>query len=143
MDLASTSAAGLIETIVDGCTTLGSNNAYSPGCLVLALNPDHARLLHAEGYDKHRLRCEIHASAGIPRAQVLRRGLSGIGPKDGASGLQKVTRSPADVEIVVAGGKGGHSALILPWALNSDPVYEAVRLPDGNYATTLKQFQWR
>ncbi len=143
MDLASTRAAGLLETIIDCCTTLGSNNAYAPGCLVLMLNPDHARLLLDSGYDKHRLRNEIHASAGISRAQVSRRGLAGIGPKDGAAGLHKVTRSPEDVEIVVAGGKGGHSAVILPWALNSDPVYAAIRLPDGNFAKSLEQFRWR
>jgi len=143
MDLVSTTAEGLMETIVDCCTTLGSNNAYVSGCLVLVLNPDHARLLVAGGYHKERLRGEIHAAARIPREQLSRRGFVGIGPKAGAQGFHYVTRSPEDVAVVVAGGKGGHSAVILPWALHSDPIYEAVRLPDGRIAETLEQFETR
>jgi hypothetical protein len=143
MDLVSTSAEGLMETIVDCCTTLGSNNAYVPGCLVLVLNPDHARLLVAGGYHKERLRGEIHAAARIPREQLTRRGFVGIGPKAGAQGFHYVTRSPEDVEVVVAGGKGGHSAIILPWALHSDPIYEPVRLPDGRIAEMIEQFETR
>ena len=41
-----------------------------------------------------------------------------------------VTRSPEDVIVVVAGGKGGHSAVILPWALHSDAV--TVQVCDKN-----------
>lgn len=143
LDLGSTSAPNLLETIIDCCTTLGSNNAYVPGCLVVLLNPDHARLLYAGGYDKNRLRYEVHARAGISYRLLDKRGLVGITQTAGADGMQKITRSPADVEIVVGGGHGGHSAVILPWALNSDPVYEAVRLPGGGYAKTLEQFRWR
>lgn len=140
MDLVSTTAADLMDTIVDCCTTMGSNNAYVAGCLVLVLNPDHAQLLAGGGYDKERLRREVHERARIPGAQVARRGIVGVAPTSGQSGYHYVTRSPADVEIVVAGGRGGHSGVILPWALHSDPVYEAVRLPDGSAAQSLEQF---
>lgn len=140
MDLVSTTAESLMETVVACCTTLGSNNAYVPGCLVLVLNPDHARLLFDSGYDKDRLRREIHASARISRGQLSKRGLVGIGPKDGVAGFHCVTRSPSDVEVVVGGGRGGHSAVILPWALHSDPIYEPVRLPNGKFAESLEQF---
>jgi hypothetical protein len=143
MDLVSTTASALMETIVDCCTTLGSNNAYVAGCLVLVLNPDHVRLLAAGGYDKDRLRREIHERARIPHAQVATRGIVGITPSARADGFHYVTRSPADVEVVVAGGEGGHSGVILPWALRSDPVYEAVRLPNGNIAESVEQFYAR
>ncbi len=143
MDLVSTTAADLMETIIDCCTTMGSNNAYVAGCLVLVLNPDHARLLADGGYDKARLRREIHARARIPHAQVARRGIVGVAPTQGEAGFHAVTRSPADVEIVVAGGRGGHSGVILPWALYSDPVYEPLRLPDGRLAESLEQFTTR
>jgi hypothetical protein len=143
MDLVSTTAADLMDTIVDCCTTMGSNNAYVAGCLVLVLNPDHAQLLAGGGYDKHRLRREVHQRARIPHAQVSRRGIVGVAPAEGEAGYHYVTRSPADVEIVVAGGRGGHSGVILPWALHSDPVYEAVRLPDGSAAESVEQFRRR
>ena len=141
LDLVSTSAAHLLETIIDCCTTLGSNNAYMPGNLVLLLNPDHARLLADDGYDKQRLRDEIHRAARVKTALLAGRGLGGIRPNNETAEYQQVTRSPDDIVIVVGGGKGGHSAVILPWALHSDAVYEAVRLPDGNYAKHIADFR--
>jgi hypothetical protein len=141
MDLASTTAQGLMETIIDCCTTLGSNNAYVPGALVLVLNPDHARMLREGGYDKDRIRREVHAGARVELARLGSRGLVSIANADrDAGGMRHVTRTPADTEVVVAGGRGGHSAVILPWALHSDPVYEGVRLPDGKLATRLDEF---
>jgi hypothetical protein len=140
MDLVSTTATDLMDTIVDCCTTLGSNNAYVAGCLVLVLNPDHVRLLSSGGYDKARLRREIHQRARVPFDKVASRGIVGIKPSAAPDGFHYVTRSPADVEIVVAGGEGGHSGVILPWALRSEPVYEAVRLADGSAATSIDAF---
>jgi hypothetical protein len=140
MDLVSTTASALLETIVACCTTLGSNNAYVAGSLVLVLNPDHVRLLASGGYDKERLRREIHQRARIAGELVTSRGIVGVKPKVEADGFHYVTRSPDDIEIIVAGGEGGHSGVILPWALHSEAVYEAVRLPDGRVAESLDQF---
>jgi len=141
MDVVSTTADALLETIVHCCTTLGSNNAYVASTLVLVLNPDHARLLVAGGYDKNRLRREIHERARIPGAQIAKRGIVGITPKTDADGFHYVTRSPADVQIIVAGGEGGHSGVILPWGLHSEAVYEPVRLPDATVAVSIEQFR--
>ena len=87
------------------------------------------------------LREEIHRAARINTALLAGRGLGGIRPKNENAEYQQVTRSPDDIIIVVGGGKGGHSAVILPWALHSDAVYEAVRLPDGNYAKNIADFR--
>lgn len=141
MDLVSTTASALMETIVGCCTTLGSNNAYVASSLVLVLNPDHVRILQAGGYDKDRLRREVHERARIPGSLVANRGIVGITPKVDEDGFHYVTRSPADVEIVAAGGEGGHSGVILPWALHSEAVYEAVRLPGGEIAKSLERFR--
>jgi hypothetical protein len=140
MDLVSTTASALMETIVGCCTTVGSNNAYVAGSLVLVLNPDHVRLLASGGYDKDRLRREIHGRVRIAGELVANRGIVGVKPKVEADGFHYVTRSPADIEIIVAGGEGGHSGVILPWALHSEAVYEPVRLPDGRIAESLHQF---
>ena len=131
MDLVSTTARALMETLINCCTTLGSNNAYVASTLILVLNPDHVRLLCADGYDKDRLRREIHQRAKISGELVAKRGIVGVEPKIAADGFHYVTRSPADVEIVAAGGEGGHSGVILPWALHSEAVFEPVRLADA------------
>jgi hypothetical protein len=45
IDFLSLDGYDLLDTITHCCTTLGSNNAYMPGPLVICLTPDHAMLL--------------------------------------------------------------------------------------------------
>jgi hypothetical protein len=52
-----------------------------------------------------------------------------------------VTRSPKDVEMVVVGGRGGHSGVILPWALHSEAIVLPVTLPGGTAARSIEQFR--
>ena len=55
IDFLSLNGHDLLDTITPCCTTLGSNNAYMPGPMVVALTPDHGhdaeeRRLH-QGHD--------------------------------------------------------------------------------------------
>ena len=75
------------------------------------------------------------------RGWLRGRGIVGVTFTDDGQGNQRVTRSPEDVEVVVAGGKGGHSAVILPWSLHADPIHELVRLPDGQPARGIEAFR--
>jgi hypothetical protein len=52
-----------------------------------------------------------------------------------------VTRYPEDIEILVVGGRGGHSAIILPWALHSEAIVEKVVLPDGSIPVSIEAFK--
>ena len=52
-----------------------------------------------------------------------------------------VTRSPKDVEVVTIGGRGGHSGVILPWALHSEGCVEALTLPNGIVAKSIEDFK--
>lgn len=141
-DLLSPTADGLLETLLDCCTTLGSNNAYAPGSLILVLSPDHAALLAEGGWDKPRLRAAVHAGVHHGAARVRNRGIVPVRP-DGFADRDPlpVTRSAADVEIVVAGARGGHSAIILPWALHSEAVIAPVLLPDGGVPQSIEDFR--
>ena len=142
IDFLSTNAGDLMDTIVDSCTTLGSNNAYMPGTLLLALVPDHMELLRREGWDKDAIRRHIHERVHNETALVRNRGLSPARPKDFENRHpMPVTRSPKDVEVVVAGGRGGHSVVILPWALHSDAIVEPVLLPSGEQPDGIASFK--
>ena len=44
-------------------------------------------------------------------------------------------------EVVTIGGRGGHSGVILPWALHSEGCVEALTLPDGTIAKSLEDFK--
>lgn len=135
------SARGVAESLVDAASHLGANNAYVPGPLVVVLVPDHARIVADDGWTKADLRRFVHEEARWPRAALEGRGIEPVRP-DAMDGLDPVpvTRSPGDVQVVVAGGPGGHSAVIRPWAMHSEAVVEPVRGPDGAPARSLAAF---
>jgi len=144
IDFLSMTAGDLMDGIVDSCTTLGSNNSFMPGPLVVVATRDHAWLLDRDGWNKKRIREHIHAYAFHPVPMVRNRGLVPVRPPHFADKHpMPVTREPGDIEIVVAGGRGGHSSVILPWALHSEAIVEPVALPDGRTPASIEEFNTR
>lgn len=142
IDFLSLDGHDLLDTITACCTTLGSNNAYMPGPLVICLTPDHGMMLKKAGYTKEMIQEHIHQYVYHEVPMVRNRGLVPVRPKEWANRHPlPVTRSPKDVEVVVVGGRGGHSGVILPWALHSEGCVEALRLPDGTIAKSLEEFK--
>ena len=142
IDFLSLNGYDLLDTITDCCTTLGTNNAYIPGPLVLVLTPDHGMMLKNSGYTKDMIREHIHLRAVHDVPMVRNRGLVPVRPPGFANKHpMPVTRTPKDVEIVVVGGRGGHSGVILPWALHSEGITLPVTLPDGTVARSIEQFK--
>ncbi|MBN2243402.1 MAG: hypothetical protein JW793_12005 [Acidobacteria bacterium] len=142
IDFLSLDGHDLLDTLTDCCTTLGSNNAYIPGPLVLVLTPDHGMMLKNSGYTKDRIREHIHLRAVHDVPMVRSRGLVPVRPPEFADKHpMPVTRSPKDVEIVVVGGRGGHSGVILPWALHSESIVLPLTLPDGKIAKSIEEFK--
>lgn len=142
IDFLSLNGHDLLDTITHCCTTLGSNNAYIPGPLVVCVTPDHGKMLKEAGYTKDMIREHIHTYAYHEVPMVRNRGLVPVRPPEFENRHpMPVTRSPRDVEIVVVGGRGGHSAVILPWALHSEGILEPVALPDGTIAKSIEDFR--
>lgn len=142
IDFLSLNGHDLLDTITHCCTTLGSNNAYIPGPLVVCLTPDHGKMLKKAGYTKDMIREHIHTYAYHEVPMVRNRGLVPVRPPEFANRHpMPVTRSPKDVEVVVVGGRGGHSGVILPWALHSEGIVEPVTLPNGKRARSIEEFK--
>lgn len=142
IDFLSLNGHDLLDTITACCTTLGSNNAYMPGPLVVCLTPDHAMMLKKDGYTKEMSQEHIHQYVYHQTPMVNGRGLVPVRPKEWANRHPlPVTRTPKDVEVVTIGGRGGHSGVILPWALHSEGCVEALRLPDGTIAKSVEEFK--
>ena len=142
IDFLSLDGHDLLDTLTDCCTTLGSNNAYIPGPLVLVLTPDHGMMLRKAGYTKDMLREHIHLRAVHDVPMVRGRGLVPVRPPEFADKHpMPVTRTPKDIEIVVVGGRGGHSGVILPWALHSEDIVLPVSLPNGKIARSIEEFK--
>jgi hypothetical protein len=142
IDFLSMDGHDLLDTIAACCTTLGSNNAYMPGPMVICLTPDHAIMLEKSGYTKRMIQEHIHTYVYHQVPMVRDRGLVPVRPADFANRHpMPVTRFPEDVEIVTIGGRGGHSGVILPWALHSEGCVEPVALPDGRIAKSIEEFK--
>jgi len=142
IDFLSLNGHDLLDTITACCTTLGSNNAYMPGPLMVCLTPDHGMMLKKDGYTKEMIQEHIHQYVYHQVPMVRNRGLVPVRPKEWENRHPlPVTRTPKDVEIVCIGGRGGHSGVILPWALHSEGCVEAVRLPDGTVAKSIEDFK--
>ncbi len=142
IDFLSMTPGDLLDTIVGSATTLGSNNAYMPGPMIVLVTPDHGRLLARDGMTKDMIRQHIHERAHHEVPMVRNRGLLPVRPPDFANRHpMPVTRSPKDIEVVVGGNRGGHSAVILPWALHSDAVVLPVLLPDGKVPKSIEDFR--
>jgi hypothetical protein len=144
IDFLSTTAKDLLDTFIGSCTTLGSNNAYITGNLILVLTQDYAWILEREGWDKDKIRRHIHKNVHHKASTVRNRGIMPVRP-EGFDKLDPipVTRSASDVEVVVAGGRGGHAAVILPWALHSEAIVEPVLLADGTVPASIADFKRR
>lgn len=142
IDFLSLNGHDLLDTITACCTTLGSNNAYMPGPLVVCLTPDHAMMLKKDGYTKEMIQEHIHQYVYHQTPMVNGRGLMPVRPKEWVNRHPlPVTRFPRDVEVVTIGGRGGHSGVVLPWALHSEGCVEALRLPDGTIAGSIEDFR--
>jgi len=141
IDFLSMDGHDLLDTITHCCTTLGSNNAYMPGPLIICLTPDHAMMLKKSGYTKEMIREHIHTYVYHEVPMVRNRGLMPVRPESFKNRHpMPVTRSPRDVEVVVIGGRGGHSGVILPWALHSEGIVEPITLPNGKIAKSINEF---
>ena len=142
IDFLSLDGHDLLDTITHCCTTLGSNNAYMPGPMVICLTPDHGMLLKKSGYTKEMIQEHIHTYCYHEVPMVRNRGLVPVRPESFKNRHpMPVTRSPKDVEIVVIGGRGGHDGIILPWALHSEGCIEPIALPDGTIAKSIEEFK--
>ena len=142
IDFLSLNGHDLLDTLTDCCSTLGSNNAYMPGPLVMCLTPDHAMMLKKDGYSKRDIQEHIHQYVYHDNAMVNGRGLKPVRPPEWVNRHPlPVTRFPEDVEVVTIGGRGGHDGIILPWALHSEGCVEALRLPDGTIAKSIRDFK--
>lgn len=111
-DHVSPGAEGILYTIASSMASMGANNAYLYGEPVLALGPEHAAILHRDGFDKDAIRAFLFEHARIPRDWWERGGMfrmSGTEDHFPDAETMPVIRRPEDLIVIVAGGPGRHS----------------------------------
>jgi hypothetical protein len=138
-----TTAREILTTCASTLAALGSNNIYSQGEPVLALGPEHAAYIAAEGWTKADVKMFIFEKARQPWRLVRGRGKS-LGPmfpkwleKDAQDDdMVPILTVPEELIVITAGGAGGKSMGIPTAGRMSRAVSRAIREPletaDGN-----------
>jgi hypothetical protein len=120
-DHVSVTAAGILTNVADVATTLGSNVGwyFSQSQLLVALGPEHAATIAADGLSRADVQRFVFEHARMPLARMKLSGMWGM--HDWPASMREVTDdtallprvpSPDDVFVVVAGGSGKHSAVV-------------------------------
>jgi hypothetical protein len=141
VEFMSTTPEDILEVVASSATSLGTNNAYMPSNLVVALAPDHARIIARAGWSKDQVRRFLFEKARNPRQSLEGRGIMPLWPR----WFRKlewvpIAERPEDIIVVVAGGPGPHSMVAPPWGLNSRAVTRPIARRDGSPVRAVRDF---
>lgn len=124
-DHGSTDAEGILTTIAGTMATTGNNNLYHQGDAFLFLGPEHAATIAGDGWSKEDVRRFLFARARVPASKMSPGQLAHIKSwlPDAAGYVDEnqtigICREAADLNILVAGGAGKHSAWIPTFGLS-------------------------
>jgi hypothetical protein len=139
-DHRSTNAEDLLDTIIHTAAVAGCNNSHVPGELLLIMGPEHAKTVADGGWTKIDVKKYVHENALVP-VGLGDRGGRKLGEKWVADGKVRITRSPEDVVLVVAGGPGRHTMISHGFGTSSESVTLPILLKDGTAAKTVEDFR--
>lgn len=132
-DHRSRTAEDLLDTIAHTAATAGCNNSHVPGELLVVMSPEHAGTVSEDGWNKEDVENYIHENASVP-VNLADRGGRKLDESWIVDGEVRITRSPRDIVLVVAGGAGRHTmiahgfgtsseSVTLPLTINGKPVH--------------------
>ncbi len=146
-DHRSISARDILKTIAYTMAVPGCNNALVGGEVLLLLGPEHAATIAADGFSKEDVKKFLYEEARVPVDHFpavswkwigqMRPHLQDVFDKRGK--LPLVDRWE-EIQVVVAGGAGKHSAFI-PTFGATKPITRAIALRDGRPARSIKEFR--
>jgi hypothetical protein len=118
-DHGSTDAAGILHMVAGTMATLGCNNVYIRGQMLIVLSPEHADVIAREGYDRRQVQEELFVKArvdvrGISAGNLARFRKTAPHVYDDLpnDGHVPVVDRPEDLLVLVAGGPGKHSMVV-------------------------------
>ena len=113
-DHGSTSGIGILETVAGTISQTGSNNIYGKAPFMVVFGPEHAATLKRDGWSVEAVQEKIYALSAVDASRVSKENRENYEERDQVveGGRYYLARSPADIQIAVAGGAGKHSAYI-------------------------------
>ncbi|MBI2908797.1 MAG: hypothetical protein HYX92_14235 [Chloroflexi bacterium] len=142
LDMMSTTAKGVLTTIVHNVVASGSNNIVAGGGQPLIIfGPEQASVLAREGFDKKKIREFIykHARAPYPPYIVSQRTKGHSLTKEHP--IHNVASSPEDIMIMVASGGGSHASFVASFFDSTRAVTRPLALKDGTPVKSVHDFK--
>lgn len=146
-DHGSNSARDILNTVAHTMAVPGCNNVILGGGPLLLLGPEHAATIARDGFSKEDVKKFLFEKARVPlsnfsranqeRLREMRPRLKGILEKGGKIPIVDEWK---DLQVIVAGGAGKHSAFI-PTFGATQSVTKAIALQDGRPAHSIKDFK--
>ena len=110
----------MLTSICNAVMTTGSNNVlFQVGSPVIALSPEHAATIAADGFSKKDVRSYIYQKGRIPLNRFHKRAVEKYYPGWPENALVPITPHEEDIIIVVIGGTGKHSSYLPAFIPNS------------------------
>jgi hypothetical protein len=128
-DHASNTGEGLLTTISGSISQTGSNTVYLKGPYFVVLGPEHAQTLKRDGWSIASMQEAIYERSAVHVSRISKENLeswAGMG-RVPERDRYYLTKSPADINIVVAGGAGKHSAHIQSFGTTAAPSVRVAR----------------
>jgi hypothetical protein len=141
--------AGLLKMVAGAIAHTGSNDVYyrrpQP---VLALGPEHAAAIAADGYTKRQVKQSLFENARVPLGRFsadtieerFRKPEAARYAQAGLDALVPVFKDPDDLIVIVLGGEGKHS-MYLPTFGATRSVTRELLLADGTPARSISDFR--
>lgn len=139
-DHRSQKAVDLLDTIVHTASTAGCNNSHVPGELLVIMSPEHAATISRDGWGKEDVKNYIHENS-LLTASLGDRGGRKLDDEWIIDGDVRITRSPSDVILLVAGGPGRHTMISHGFGNGSLSVTIPITLKNGANAKSLEEFK--
>ncbi len=116
-DHASTTGDGLVTTIANTISQVGSNAIYCTAPLFLVLGPEHAATLARDGYEIADIQRAVHERSAVHISRVSPENQESYASMDRplVNDHYPLTQTPEEIHVLVAGGPGKHSAYIPPF----------------------------
>lgn len=139
-DHRSRKAEDLLDTIIHTASVAGCNNSHVPGELLVIMGPEHAKTVVADGWDKQDVKRYIHENSLVP-VELGDRGGRKLDEKWINDGQVRITRSPNDVILVVAGGPGRHSMIAHGFGTSSESVTLPLLFKGGTPVKSVEDYK--
>ncbi len=114
-DHASTTGEGILQTIAGTISQTGANVIYGTAPYTIALGPEHAQTIYRDGFSIADMQEKLYHASAVHISRVSQENRTNYEQdreQDPVNDHYYLTRSPEDIQILVAGGPGKHSAYI-------------------------------